>query len=196
MYLNRFILNIVYGLHVAGYRGDVQKFYINGFGDCSSMIYFCKNTAMKDRLLQLMQYKDISANKLAEMIGVQPSGISHILSGRNKPSADFIIKLLSTFPDVNPEWFIMGAGSMVRNGQIEHSGDAINGLSNDVDNSAHEHDSDKLDETAHSVESMFMVQEKIIPAVKDSTSRRIIRVLLLYSDHTVDIYNVNDIERS
>ena len=69
---------------------------------------------MKERLQQLLQDKKLSANKLAEMLGIQPSGISHILAGRNKPSIDFVTKLLLPFPDLNPEWFILGTGSMCR----------------------------------------------------------------------------------
>ena len=47
---------------------------------------------MKERLQQLLQDKKLSANKLAEMLGIQPSGISHILAGRNKPSIDFVTR--------------------------------------------------------------------------------------------------------
>lgn len=69
---------------------------------------------MKDRLQQLLTDKALTANKLAEMLEVQPSGISHILAGRNKPSIDFVTKLLTVFPDINPDWFILGTAPMYR----------------------------------------------------------------------------------
>ena len=69
---------------------------------------------MKERLQLLLQNNNISASKLAEMLEVQPSGISHILSGRNNPSMEFIVKCLNAFPDINPEWFIMGTGPMYK----------------------------------------------------------------------------------
>lgn len=69
---------------------------------------------MKDRLQQLLADKALTANKLAEMLEVQPSGISHILAGRNKPSIDFVTKLLTVFPDINPDWFILGTAPMYR----------------------------------------------------------------------------------
>ncbi len=45
---------------------------------------------------------------------LQRSGISHILSGRNQPSFDFIVKLMKLYPEINPDWLIMGNGSMFR----------------------------------------------------------------------------------
>ena len=65
---------------------------------------------MNRRLQQLLGLENITPAKLAEKIGVQPSGISHILSGRNKPSYDFINKLLLHFPSISAEWLITGKG--------------------------------------------------------------------------------------
>ena len=73
---------------------------------------------MKERLQLLLQNNNISASKLAEILEVQPSGISHILSGRNNPSMEFIVKCLNAFPDVNPEWFIMGSGPMYKSALV------------------------------------------------------------------------------
>jgi Helix-turn-helix. len=50
----------------------------------------------------------MSASAFAEKVGVQPSSISHILSGRNKPSLEFIQKVLIQFPKVNADWLISG----------------------------------------------------------------------------------------
>ncbi len=51
---------------------------------------------------------------MAEDISVQPSGISHILSGRNKPSLDFILKMLEKYPFLSTEWLLFGKGPMYR----------------------------------------------------------------------------------
>lgn len=55
-----------------------------------------------------MNLYNVSAAQFAETIGVPRSTISHILSGRNKPSLDLIMKILSTYPKVNAEWLITG----------------------------------------------------------------------------------------
>lgn len=69
---------------------------------------------MKDRLEKFMSAEHLSSSRLAEILGVQPSNVSHILSGRNKPSFDFIEKILQRFPKINPDWFLLGKGGMYR----------------------------------------------------------------------------------
>ncbi len=58
-----------------------------------------------------MDYYGESASSFAEKIGVQRSSISHILSGRNKPSLDFILKVLSSFPEIDLYWLFNGKGN-------------------------------------------------------------------------------------
>jgi len=64
-----------------------------------------------DRFRYLMKLNRLSASAFAEEIGVQPSSVSHILSGRNKPSLDFIRKVLSRYPKVDANWLINGSNS-------------------------------------------------------------------------------------
>ena len=68
---------------------------------------------MIQRISQLIKSKKISASQFADEIGVQRSSVSHVLSGRNKPSLDFVMKILNTYPDVQPEWLLSGKGSML-----------------------------------------------------------------------------------
>ncbi len=69
---------------------------------------------MKDRLLQFLAAEQLSPAHFADMLGVQRSGVSHILSGRNKPGFDFIEKLLKRFPAINADWLITGRGKMYK----------------------------------------------------------------------------------
>ncbi|MFH0843139.1 MAG: helix-turn-helix transcriptional regulator [Bacteroidota bacterium] len=69
---------------------------------------------MKERLIEFLRSENKSAAQLAEEIGVQPSGISHILSGRNKPSLDFVIKMIEKYPFLSIEWLLFGKGGMFR----------------------------------------------------------------------------------
>lgn len=62
------------------------------------------------RLQQVMDYYNETASSFSEKIGVQRSSISHILSGRNKPSLEFILKILSAFPEVELYWLLNGKG--------------------------------------------------------------------------------------
>ncbi len=73
------------------------------------------------RLKELMDYYELSASKLADSIGIQRSGISHLLSGRNKPSLDFVLKILDTYPEVRFEWLVYGKGSLGTDETIDTS---------------------------------------------------------------------------
>ena len=67
---------------------------------------------MKERLLQLLDLEQITPSKFADIIGVQRSSVSHVISGRNNPSFDFLHKTLKAFPGLNAGWLMMGEGSM------------------------------------------------------------------------------------
>lgn len=69
---------------------------------------------MKDRILKFIQKEGISPAHFADEIGVQRSSVSHILSGRNNPSFDFIQKILQRYSSINSEWLIMGNGDMYK----------------------------------------------------------------------------------
>lgn len=67
------------------------------------------------RLEFIIEYYSLSASSLADKIGVQRSSLSHLLSGRNKPSLDFILKILEVFPEVDLYWILNGKGSFPKN---------------------------------------------------------------------------------
>jgi len=63
------------------------------------------------RIEKVLSYYGLSASSFADKIGVQRSSISHLLSGRNKPSLDFILKITEVFPEVDLYWILNGKGS-------------------------------------------------------------------------------------
>lgn len=65
---------------------------------------------MNRRLQQFLELENLTSAKLAETLSIQASGISHILSGRNKPGFDFIQKIATKYPQINLEWLITGKG--------------------------------------------------------------------------------------
>lgn len=62
------------------------------------------------RLKKIMEYYNLSASALAERIDFNRSSISHLISGRNKPSLEFVLKILENFSEVNWEWLVFGNG--------------------------------------------------------------------------------------
>lgn len=75
---------------------------------------------MKERLLEFLKNENKSSAQLAEEIGVQASGISHILSGRNNPSLDFVLKMLEKYQFISTEWLLFGKGSMYKEARMKN----------------------------------------------------------------------------
>ncbi len=69
---------------------------------------------IQDRIFLLVKTKNLTGAEFAIAIGVQPSNISHIMSGRNKPSLDLVMKILKKFPEVRLEWLLNGQGTMTK----------------------------------------------------------------------------------
>jgi transcriptional regulator with XRE-family HTH domain len=69
---------------------------------------------IQDRIFLLLKTKSFTGAEFAVKIGVQPSNISHIMSGRNKPSLDLVMKILRKFPEIRSEWLLNGQGTMTK----------------------------------------------------------------------------------
>jgi len=78
---------------------------------------------MKSKLEYLLRSENLTATTLARKLDIQPSGISHILSGRNKPSFDLVVKILRAFPHLNPDWLMLDSDKIYRDdvvpGEVE-----------------------------------------------------------------------------
>lgn len=64
--------------------------------------------SISERLQMVIKMNGMTNSTFADEIGVQRSSISHVLAGRNKPSIDFIQKILDTFPKVDANWLVTG----------------------------------------------------------------------------------------
>lgn len=116
------------------------------------------------RLQKVMDYYGESASSFSDKIGVQRSSISHILSGRNKPSLDFVLKILSTFPEVELYWLLNGKGNFP-------------------------HNSEEKIVDAHPP-SQVEKAESLIP--ESSTEKKIERIIIFYKDGTFSEYHPNN----
>ena len=75
--------------------------------------YTCnKHDTMENRIEKIIISNGLTSNSFAQQIGVNRSTISHILTGRNKPSIDVLQKILKRFTDVSADWLLLGNGSM------------------------------------------------------------------------------------
>lgn len=68
------------------------------------------NDLIAKRIRTIIEHYGLTVSSFADKIGVQRSSISHLLKGRNKPSLDFVLKVVQTYPEVNLYWLLNGKG--------------------------------------------------------------------------------------
>ncbi len=131
---------------------------------------------MNRRLQQFLELEQLSPARLADILGIQRSGISHILSGRNKPGYDFINKFLLKFPNINSEWLITGKGKPYKDSS-QQTATSSNNTYNNVDSVENEYiDADIFD--THSSDN----QKKQLTVGESSEQKGIKRITLFFSD--------------
>lgn len=69
-----------------------------------------KNFKITDRILQLLEYKNISKYKFCKDLNLS----NGFLDKRRDITTDNYAKILEYFPDVNPTWLLTGEGDMLR----------------------------------------------------------------------------------
>lgn len=142
---------------------------------------------MKEKLEFLLKNKSLTATTFARLLDVQPSSISHIMSGRNKPSYDFVVKILKAFPDINPDWLLLGSEQIFREEQAQLSPAPTTGSEPMPHESVLHFDES---ENIESSESMSQQKNDSTPSfsLPNSCGKRIERVIVLYSDHSFESY--------
>jgi len=135
---------------------------------------------MKDRILKFLTQEGLSATKFADEIGVQRSSVSHILSGRNNPSFEFIQKLLSRYKSINAEWLMIGTGSMYKKAEQMNLFPSSSTPTSIVQPNLFQIPVEK----ATSPEADKKVLES--PEVDIPASKKIDKILIFYSDKTFD----------
>jgi len=141
---------------------------------------------MKERLLEFLKSENKSSAQLAEEIGVQPSGISHILSGRNNPSLDFVLKMLEKYQFLSTDWLLFGKGTMYKEAQMQSLFDEGNFQNPKIEAAAaiREHESRKIEDKVTEKELLNM---EAVAAGSDKRSE-ISRIVIFYHDNSFDDY--------
>lgn len=134
---------------------------------------------MINRINLIMRAKNITAKQFAEEIGIQPSGMSHILGGRNNPSLEFALKVLRRYPEIDANWLLLGRGAMY--------GDNKDSVAETVSQQIFENrvpiadDADVVDNSSPDTGESLWDDEGT--GLSDD-GRRVVRMLLMYSDNT------------
>ena len=123
------------------------------------------------RIKEVIEHYNLSASAFAELINVQRSSISHILSGRNKPSLDFVTKLNTVLPEINLYWLLKGSGEMTLSPYSSVTEKSDKNIENGEDKSKNEITSKNM----------------ILNSVKS-----IARIVIFYNDGTFCDYTENE----
>ena len=90
---------------------------------------------MNRRFQTILDLENLSPAQLADRLGVQRSGISHILSGRNKPSFELLQRVVQSFPEISAEWLITGNGKPLKEQNQAAASGATSGATSGAANS-------------------------------------------------------------
>lgn len=133
---------------------------------------------MKDRIAHIIRAQNLTAAEFALRLGIQPSNISHLLSGRNNPSLEFVKKLKETFPEYSLDWIIFGRGPMTVSDHLFPVGDhKLKEVT--VENAV----PDPLEGT------LFAATEPLPPGneVRSSFDSSLKQLILVYQDNTFEV---------
>ena len=137
---------------------------------------------MKDRIAHIIRAKNLTAAEFAIRLGIQPSNVSHLLSGRNNPSLDFVRKLKETFPEYNLDWIIMGKGPITVSEPFASSVPSSEPLSNETF---------EADDHSGVMESVYSSQATVPSSIEEQRhalqSEELMKMVLVYSDNTFEV---------
>ena len=161
---------------------------------------------MKDRISKILREEGMTATKFAEEIGVQASSISHIISGRNNPSTDFVIKLLERFRGINAEWLLTGKGEMYKStitgvkpdenniytgkDTLFSSPPSVSEVNSPIANSSEIDGFD--DDEPESPQKPFIADESVVSSPIKTTShteKTVEKIVIFFTDKTFKSYN-------
>jgi len=144
---------------------------------------------MLNRIKQIMEKEKLSPTQFATEIGVQRSALSHVLSGRNKPSLDFMMKIKARYPEINLDWLLLGKGKM--------TGSSVKKVSEEPSKKAAEPErtetkdlhfrvkQDQVDETREEKAIVVGKKEEKTETRENDEPKKII---LIYPDDTYETY--------
>ncbi len=150
---------------------------------------------MKDRILQIVKEEEMTNSRFAQEIGVQPSSISHIVSGRNKASIELVTKILHRFPGINPEWLLMGKEPMYKTGRVtervESTGDLFSqpsGTPGRQQDTIHKDTKDNPEKSGES-NAFHRDEAPLDNAPNGKTGKKVEKIVVFYADNTFSEYN-------
>lgn len=141
---------------------------------------------MKEKLRDLLESEGLKPGQFAEMVGINPAGVSHLLAGRNKPGFELLQKILRRFPRVSPDWLLINEGPMYRTDER-----------NDFSTATAEPAPSKETAPTTTPDPMNLFEtpsapttapQKAMETTAQHSGREVARVIVCYTDHTFESF--------
>lgn len=148
---------------------------------------------MHEKLPILMKSEGLTSSRLAELLGIQPSGISHLISGRNKPSFDLLQKILRRFPNINPDWLLLDSEEMYRKeNNTATNMDLLDASKSEMPafSANQTEETNSTTERNNETKSGADVATILGTQTDGDSQRKVKRVILLYNDHSFESYEM------
>ena len=146
---------------------------------------------MKERIVKIIRDEGISSSAFADILGIQRSSISHILSGRNKPSLDVIQRILRKFPNINSDWLILGIGDMYKSAEKSENTAVQTTLFDEEPPKYGSKQNNNTKETRQSaIVSPDKQEQNLIEQAENiiKQNKQIEKIVIFYTDKTFDYY--------
>lgn len=142
-------------------------------------------TNMKERIIKIMECERMGQAQFASAIGIQRAAMSHIISGRNNPSLDVMTKILHRYPQINPDWLLLGKGEMLRdNTPAAEPADNIAKNPPQIQVVAEGHQELPFQESRKELDN----SEKTWAVSVEKSSKTVSKIMVFYSDNTYDTF--------
>ncbi|PSG88122.1 helix-turn-helix domain-containing protein [Aurantibacter aestuarii] len=134
------------------------------------------------RLQKVIDFYSESASSFAQKIEVQRSSISHILSGRNKPSLDFVLKILDAYPEVELYWLLNGKGQFPKSSDVEKNNSTLPTSKNESDLFSSTQEEKKIVSPQNLNSTSTSSEIENFKHLRNSSGKQIERIVIFYKD--------------
>ena len=128
------------------------------------------------RIKVVLEHYSLTSSTFADTIDVQRSSISHLMSGRNKPSLEFVLKIIDKYPEVDLYWLLNGEGSFPKKKETTAAPKK-----------------EEIKKVEKVTPSLFSQEEQKIEPILNSNfsknEKKLMKVVLLYNDGSFEEFN-------
>ena len=145
---------------------------------------------MKEKLRELLESEGLKPGQFAEIVGINPAGVSHLLAGRNKPGFELLQKILRRFPRVSPDWLLMDEGPMYRTDERSATSEPTPVAEAPIRTLGATSLFDAPTDTP--IQTPTTEPRREFPTMRPHADRQVARVVIFYADQTFESFTPSE----